>query len=309
VDDVITQAVLLLFGGALAGGVLGAAFGAWRGRRGADGMVAGLALGLSVFAACTVFGAARVGLVAWQQQRGMVAAEGRLVDFVEQTDTDASTRRTTTVRAPRVEFTSADGRRHVIQGLGGSQGDKRPGDPVPVLYPPQDPARGLVADFQNLWGGFWALSGFAGFGLLSALFFVAQARADARARRPASRASSRRGAASATASRRGAAPASRIGAAWAAWRIAHGERWRASFNAAAGLTFLAALLYPAIGPGDHLERSVAVSFAGVATAMVCYGAAAVFGKDGASGQTLGILGILAAGFAFFAFGLWQLSTP
>lgn len=295
-DDLITQAVLLLFGGAFAGLILGAGFSWLRGRLvGGDQFVAGIALGMTVFALCTCFGAARVAHATWQQQRGMVPIEGKLVDYVAETSTDAKTRRTTTLMAPRVEYV-VDGRSYSVKGLGSSQADRSPGDPVPLLVSPVDPAQAVIADFQNQWGAVWALSGFGGFGLLAALFFGGTAIGENRERK------------------RRLKPGrpeddlpSNLVVAWHAWRLRHGKRFQQSFHAAAALTLVAAMLFPVFSSDDALERSMAITFAGVASAMVCFGFGALFSSR-PSGMALGVLGILAAGFGFFAFGLWMLSA-
>ena len=57
------------------------------------------------------------------------------------------------------------------------------GTAVSVRYPPADPAKAVIADFQNQWGGVFALALFGGFPLLGGLFFLFTAIGGARARR------------------------------------------------------------------------------------------------------------------------------
>jgi hypothetical protein len=278
VDDALaTQAVLLLFGGALLGGIVGAGTGLVLGRmRRGDAFMPGLAVGLLVFGGCTAFGAARLGWAAWQFERGTVAAQGRLLGYEEQFDTDSRGRRTRTL-APRVEFAAADGTRHSILGLGGSQPDLEEGAAVPVRYRPEAPQRAAVDDFQNRWGAFWAFSGFAGFGLLAGLFFAVSVWSAGRPRL----ARQRRAGPRAMALRRLLIPT-------------------------AGLTLVASLLTPALDASNSLERGLAIGFGGVAAAMLLYAAAVLLTPERERGQPLMILLIIAAGFAFFAFGLWQM---
>lgn len=147
-----TQAVLLLFGGALLGGRRRRRFGLGRVRR-RDAFMPGLATGVLVFGACTPFGALRLGHAAWQFERGTVAARGRIVGYEEQFDTDSRGRRIRTL-APRVEFAAADGTRHSVLGLGGSQPNLEEGAAVPVRYRPAAPQGAAVDGFQNRWGAF-----------------------------------------------------------------------------------------------------------------------------------------------------------
>jgi hypothetical protein len=276
VDDTLaTQAVLLLFGGALLGGLVGAGTGLVLGRlRRGDAFVPGLAVGLLIFGTSTAVGALRLGHAAWLFERGTVAAEGTLVGYEEQFDTDSRGRRTRTL-APRVEFAAADGTRHSVLGLGGSQSNLEQGAAVPVRYRPEAPQRAAVDDFQNRWGAFWAFSGCAGFGVLAGLFFAVSAWGHARPAR-----------------RRTAGP--------------RAKALRQVLMPTAGLTLVAGIATPALDASNSIERSLAIGFGGVAAAMLIYAAAVLLTPEHERRQPLMILLIIGAGFAFFAFGLWQM---
>jgi hypothetical protein len=63
---------------------------------------------------------------------------------------------------------------------------------------------------------------------------------------------------------------------------------------------------PALDASASVERSMAVGFGGVAVAMLLYAAAVWLSPQSERRQPIMILLILAAGFGFFAFGLWQM---
>lgn len=277
-ESLATQAVLLLFGGVALGGIVGAAV-SFVARRGGsrESFMPGMAVGLLIYGACTAVGAARVGWASWQFERGTVAAEGRLLGYEEQVDVDAGGRRTRTL-APRVAFDAADGTRHEVLGLGGSQRDRGEGEAVAVRYRPDAPQQAAIDDFQNRWGAFWAFCGFAGFGLLAGSFFAVSAWSEARPR-VAKR-------------RREAGPR-----AQAASRL---------LLPTAGLTLVVAILAPAVDGSDDLPRSLAISFGGVAAAMLVYAGALLLSPQQERTPSLMILLILAAGFGFFAFGIWRM---
>ena len=277
-ESIATQAVLLLFGGVALGGLVGAAVSfVLRRARGRDSFMPGMAIGLLIYGGCTAVGAARVGWAGWQFEHGTLAAEGRLLGYEEQVDVDARGRRTRTM-APRVEFVAADGTRHQVLGLGGSQRERGEGEPVPVRYRPEAPQQAAIDDFQNRWGAFWAFCGFAGFGLLAGSCFAVSAWSEGRAR----------------IARRRRAPGPR------ALRIGR------LLLPMAGITLVAAILAPAFDRSDNVARSLAISFGGVAAAMLLYAGAILLSPQQERAQSLMILFILAAGFGFFAFGAWHL---
>jgi hypothetical protein len=277
-DSLATQAVLLLFGGALLGGCVGAAAAfISRRRHRRDSFMPGLAIGLLVFGICTAVGALRLGWAAWQFEHGTLAVAGSFVRYEEKLDTNARGRRTRTL-APRVAYEAADGQRYTVLGLGGSQDDRVEGDVVPVRYRADAPQQAVVDDFQNRWGAFWAFSGFAGFGLLAGAFFAVTAWGEGRPR---------------VARPRQLGPRAR-----ALSRM---------LTAAAGLTLVASIVLPTAVLSDQLERGLAMTFAGVAAAMLLYAGALLLAPPPERSQSLLILLILTAGFGFFAFGLWRVA--
>ena len=277
-DSLATQAVLLLFGGALLGGCVGAAAAfISRRRHRRDSFMPGLAIGLLVFGTCTAVGALRLGWAAWQFEHGTLAVTGSFMRSEDKFDTNARGRRSRPL-APRVAYEAADGRRYTVLGLGGSQDDRVEGDVVPVRYRTDAPQQAVVDDFQNRWGAFWAFSGFAGFGLLAGAFFAVTAWGEGRPRVARPRQS--------------------------------GPRARALSRmrtAAAGLSLVASIVLPTAVLSDQLERGLAMTFAGVAAAMLLYAGALLLAPSPERSQSLLILLILTAGFGFFAFGLWRVA--
>jgi hypothetical protein len=278
VDETLAnQAVLLMFGGALLGGCAGAATSfVLRRRRRHDVFMQGAAIGLLIFGICTSIGAVRLGVAGWQFEDGTVEVAGRFVGYEEAVDTDARGRRTRSL-APRVAYEGPDGRAYTVLGLGGSQRDREEGDTVPVRYRIDAPQHAVVDDFQNRWGAFWAFSGFAGFGLLAGAFFGISALSEGRTRlsRPRS-------------------PGPGV------------QALRGLLNSAGALTLLASVVAPALAQSQDVQRSLAMTFGGVAVATLLYAGSRLLSADAERGQSLMILLILAAGFGFFAFGLWRL---
>lgn len=277
-DSLATQAVLLLFGGALLGGVAGAAAAfILRRRHRRDSFMPGLAIGLLVFGTCTAVGALRLGWAAWQFEHGTVAVVGHFVRYEQLIDTDARGRRTRTL-APRIAYAAADGQRYTALGLGGSQGDRVQGDTVPVRLRVDAPQHAVVDDFQNRWGAFWAFSGFAGFGLLAGAFLAVAARGEGRTRLARPR-----------------LPGPRA------------QALSRTLISAAGLTLVGSIVAPALALSDDMQRGLAVTFGGVAAAMLLYVGALLLSPPPERSQPMMILLILAAGFGFFAFGLWRMA--
>jgi hypothetical protein len=157
-----TQAILL-FWGAIFGGVLLGFLAGWL-----RGMLWGVAVG------CLLIGAgasAAAGSLAWQRWQFVSHSErvqGHLTGYHN---------------GPLVEFSSADGEPHKVQGLGGSQSDLETGNAVPVRYLASDPEQAFVDDFQNLWGGVLAFSIFGALPLAFGAFFCALAVHESRPQR------------------------------------------------------------------------------------------------------------------------------
>jgi hypothetical protein len=81
---------------------------------------------------------------------------------------------------------------------------------------------------------------------------------------------------------------------------------RGLLNSAGALTLLASVVAPALAQSQDVQRSLAMTFGGVAVATLLYAGSRLLSADAERGQSLMILLILAAGFGFFAFGLWRL---
>ena len=168
-ESIVNRALLFFFGACLLGPALGALVG-WR-----RGFESGVALGCLVIGLTGLAMAGWVGLQRHASLAGTQAAQGRLVEFARERSRDADGKVTTSI-SPIVEFSTPDGLQHRVRGLGGSQSDAEPGDPVEIRYRREDPSQALVADFQNLWGVVLALGIFGFFPTLFGLFFVAEAR-------------------------------------------------------------------------------------------------------------------------------------
>lgn len=170
-EALVNRLLLLFFGSCLAGPALGALWGWWR------GFASGMALGCLVIGLSGLVGA---GWAAWHVHESLAGTEtvqGRLIEFTEERSRDADGELTVTF-APQVEYTAPDGRARRIKGLGGSQRRIEPGEAVEVRFRRDDPARAVVADFQNVWGVVLALGIFGLFPTLFGLFFVGEARGD-----------------------------------------------------------------------------------------------------------------------------------
>jgi hypothetical protein len=164
-DRIVDLGFLWFFGAALVGPLVGWAL---HSRLGFERSV-GIACAIIGLTACVagVWG----GVDRGQQLAGMVAAEGRLVDFVEEYSKDDKGR-TEVTRSPRVAFTADDGSDWLVKGFSGSQSDRAPGEVVPVRYKPHEPGQAVIADFQNVWGPILALAIFGIMPLLFGIFFL-----------------------------------------------------------------------------------------------------------------------------------------
>lgn len=279
-DDLGVQALLLLLGGIPASALLGWGASVLFGSRG------GVALALVVLAGMLGFGGGRLAWATWEEQRGMVAVTGRLLDFKAQSQVQQQgvmTERRVRSLSPRVAYVAADGVERVTVGLGGSLAGRQPGDPVTVMVRPDAPQVARIADFQNRWGAVWFFVGIAGVASLAAMVAVGMALWPEAAERS------------------GPPPV------LSPWRQRHAARLAQSFKRAGGGTFVAALLLLFSGLVENVARSFALALAGVATAVVCLG---VSNWMEAPGRHLSMLAhmAMAAPFAFLSFGLWHLSA-
>lgn len=271
-DAVVDQALLWFFAVVFGGPLVGWAVG-WR-----------TSFERGVAVACLLIGLGASGLGVWvaldrlAQLRGTVAVTGQLVEYVEETTRESDGSSTTTL-APRVRYVAADGRERLTKGLGGSQAGKDPGALVPVRYRADDPERAVVADFQNIWGAVLALAIFGGLPTLFGVFFLLSsfpALAEPR-RRP------------------DLSPAER----------SVRQFWRGKAALAGNLILLAAFVLMAFSPYGVLP-TLGAGFALVALACLAYLVGEFIAPE-MVWQSVGILVIVLAGFALFAFAALMLA--
>jgi hypothetical protein len=164
-DTIIIQALLTFWGCVFAGLAVGGLVG-WL-----KNFNWGIASGCLIIGAGGLAGAAWLGWHQYQLLAGTQRTEGVLVEFVTVTSTDGEGRRTST-QAPVVRFKAGDGQTYRVQGLGSSQAQRDPGDAVGIRYRPDDPQRAVIDDFQNQWGGVWALALFGLFPTMFGTYFL-----------------------------------------------------------------------------------------------------------------------------------------
>jgi hypothetical protein len=302
-DDLATAGVLTLFAGAF--GAIPVVFVVswlWRMATGAGhGSAAGLAAGIGAWS--IAMAVASWGMLGWvvEMRRG-IETQGRLLGFVKETEVirepgsrlpAGSGGRKVALVSPRVEFTTPDGRTHVVYGLGGSLSQMVPGDVVTVRYDPADPAGAVVADFQNEFGAPGLFVALTVIGLMSAVWFALTAVADLRTERA--------GAGSASPARP---------SRFAAWRDRGGFRWGATASRAGIGALAAGFAAPFVLAILDVELvfAFAISLGCVAVSLVGFAAAAAL-RRGATGVGLMLCGrsIGVVGFALFALWLGGLS--
>lgn len=285
-DDPVAVAILTFFGAAFLGMAVGGLVG-WRTR-----FEAGMAAGLLIMAVGGLTGAVRLTLINLENARDTIVATGKLVDYVRETSTTTdSSGRTSSTRSygPLVEFVAADGKAYRVKGLGSSNQSLDIGTAVSVRYPPADPAKAVIADFQNQWGGVFALALFGGFPLLAGLFFMFTAIGAARAQRRLSVRDD---------------GALRPASAWAVWCESRGKRIAGYLNLIAALGFFGALLFAGFTDG---ERALGFAFIGVAAAVSLYAVSFLISNGG--WQAVFICLIIAAVFGAFGVGTVLLTKP
>jgi hypothetical protein len=293
-DEIVTQAVLLLWGGIAAGLAIGGLLG-WR-----AGFMWGLGVGCLVIGVGGLAGAGHLGWHRWQAIDGTVATTGVLLGFSEETVKNTDGRRLT-VRVPLVGFVAQDGTEHRVRGLGGSQGGASPGDPVAVRYRPEDPSQAIVADAQNLWAGVWGLGMF---GIVPLLFGIAATpwrgtsdAPQAMAVRPRGKKAVR---ASKAASRARPPPTPMTDDALPGLTPRQQRAMTLSMGVGHGLmvgSFVAAWIL-----SDHVGHAVAACFTVITPAFFAYGVgSAVRNGTWHAGVTLVMAGVV---FLLFAVGLW-----
>src|SRR3982750_1852000 len=164
-DDAIQHAVVVFGFSLLIGPAVGGLVG-WR-----KSMEWGFAIGALVIGIAGLYGATTLAWHRYQSIAGTESVQGSFVEFQDETISDAKGRRST-VRAPVIEYTTRTGQKYRVKGLGGSASTADWGDAVEVRYSLADPSRAVVADFQNMWGGVWALGIFGGFPTMAGLFIL-----------------------------------------------------------------------------------------------------------------------------------------
>ena len=270
-DAAINQAIIVFWGGVLGGLVLGGLAG-WR-----KGFGWGIGIGCLTIGAAGLAGAVWLGWHRYQSLAGNALVEGVLVEWVTERSTDAN-RRTSIMHAPIVQFVARDGTSHRAKGLSRGEDDLVPGTRVPVRYRIDDPAQALIADFQNLWGGVWALVLFGAIPALMGAFFGATALAESRAARSAT---SRR------TSARALPPSPRR------------QELAQKLTVAANLLFVSAFLFGFVGP-ESVAKALGLTFLTVAAACAIHVCACLLRGD--EWQRPAILIIVGSAFALFGAG-------
>jgi hypothetical protein len=267
-DDEAIQRAMLAFGASL---LIGPAIGGLVGWR--KGFEWGTAIGALLIGIGGLYGAATLGWHRYQSIAGTESVQGNLVEFVDEVIRDKG--RSSTVRAPIVEYTTPDGQKRRVKGLGGSASGKDWGDPVEVRYDVANPSQALVADFQNLWGGVWALGLFGGFPTLAGLFFLMVARN--KGRPPA-------------------APRSPTAAE---------QRWRSRGTVVANIVFLAGFAAAVFWPGDEIGRSLGVAFMTIGTGCLLHFVVQSF-APAMEFEFRVIFAIIGLVFVGFGYGAWKM---
>lgn len=277
-DAIIIQALLTFWGSVFAGLAIGGLVG-WL-----KNFNWGIASGCLIIGAGGLAGAAWLGWHQVQQLEGTQQAQGVLLEFVAVATTDGEGR-TTTSRAPVVRFTARDGRAYRVQGLGGSQGERAPGDAVAVRYRPEDPQQAVIDDFQNQWGGVWALALFGLFPTMFGLYFLGlqlkasrdQQRAAGRKPRPV--------------------PTFRLPPEKRAWRLQ-------KLTIVANVVFLSGFLVAMFAPLELL-KALGLGFAVIGSGSLLHCVAQGY-APAPDWSSRGIFLIVGLGFLLFGFGGWMM---
>jgi len=268
-DDDIIQRSMLVFGASLLlGPVLGSLVG-WR-----KGIEWGVGIGALLIGMAGLYGAATLGWHRYQSIAGTESVQGSLIEFVDEVVRDGKGR-SSTVRAPVVEYTTPDGQKRRVKGLGGSASGKDWGDAVDVRYRLADPSQALVADFQNMWGGVWALGLFGGFPTMAGMFFLMVARN--KDRPPSSPRSPTAGE----------------------------QRWRSRGTAVANTVFLSGFAAALFWPGEEFGRSLGIGFMTIGAGCLLHFVVQSF-PPAMEFEFRVIFAIIGLVFAAFGFGAWQM---
>lgn len=293
-DEIVTQAVLLLWGGIAAGLAIGGLLG-WR-----AGFMWGLGVGCLVIGVGGLAGAGHLGWHRWQAIDGTVATTGVLLDFSDETVTNAEGRRLA-VRVPLVRFVAQDGTEHRVRGLGGSQGRASPGDPVAVRYRPEDPSQAIVADAQNLWAGVWGLGMFGIVPLLVGIAATPWRGTREAPHRTAERPRGKRAVRAHKAASRARHPATST-TNDAAQGLTPRQQRAMTWSMGIGHVLMVASFVAAWLLSDDVGHAVAACFTAITPAFVAYGVGSAI-RNGTwhAGVTLVMAALV---FLLFAVGLW-----
>lgn len=267
-DDVILRAMLVFGCSLLIGPAVGGLVG-WR-----RGFEWGMAVGALLIGAAGLYGATTLGWHRYQSIAGTESVQGSLVEFVDEVIRDGKGR-SSTVRAPVVEYATPDGQKRRVKGLGGSAADKDWGDAVEVRYKLDNPSQALVADFQNMWGGVWALGLFGGFPTLAGLFFLMTARNKDRPPQP----------------RRSPTPGE--------------QRWRSRGTVVANTVFLTGFAAALFWPGEEIGSSLGAGFMTIGAGCLLHFVVQSF-PPAMEFEFRLIFAIVGLGFLAFGFGAWKM---
>ena len=270
-DDEAATHALLVFGLSL---LVGPAVGALVGRF--KTFFWGAGVGALLIGCAGLYGAVTVGWQRYQSIAGTAPTQGSLVEFVEERSKDSKGYVTTT-RAPVVEYTASDGQKRRVKGLGGSLSEKEWGDAVEVRYSTADPAKALVADFQNMWGIVWGLGLFGGFPTMFGLFFAGMALKEGRKGQPAPV--------------REPTPLQ--------------KRWRTRGTVLANVVFLAGFAVCFLYPDEDSGKGLGAGFMTIGVGALLHLVVQSF-PPAMAFESRSILGIVGLGFIAFGYGAWMM---
>ena len=277
-DAIIIQALLTFWGGVFAGLAVGGLVG-WL-----KNFNWGIASGCLIIGVGGLAGAAWLGWHQYHRLAGTQQVQGVLVEFVTVESTDGQGRSTRS-RAPVVRFKAGDGQTHRVQGLGGSQGHRAPGDAVAVRYRPDAPQQAVIDDFQNQWGGVWALALFGLFPTLFGLYFLGLQRKETRdQQRVATR-------------KAGPDRTFRLPPETRAWRLQ-------KLTIVANVVLLAGFLVALFAPFELL-KALGLGFAVIGSGCLLHFVAQGY-APAPDWSSRGIFLIVGLGFLLFGFGGWMM---
>ncbi|AAS69662.1 DUF3592 domain-containing protein [Leptospira interrogans] len=110
----------------------------------------------------------QIGINRYNELKDAVTAKGILIDYTEEREVKSHRIN----YSPLVRFSTPDGKKYTIRGLGSNRKKWQIHDAIDVTYKPSDPNQGFITDFQNTWGLTWALSLITLFLLSIGIFFI-----------------------------------------------------------------------------------------------------------------------------------------